>query len=102
MLSRLSITRQFLLLGALGVSLTLFALGLGVKTSYDLALQGRETQIKNLVDSAVTMTEGFVQAAQAGKITEAQAKQEAITALSHARFDNGNYFFVYDYQGITI
>jgi methyl-accepting chemotaxis protein len=102
MLSRLSITRQFLLLGVLGVLLTLFALGLGVKTSYDIALKGRESELKNLVDGAATMTEGFVKAAQAGKITEAQAKQEAILALSHARFDHGNYFFVYDYQGVVV
>ena len=40
----LSIPRQFTLLGALGVLFTLIALGIGLRTSYDIALQARKTE----------------------------------------------------------
>ncbi len=41
----LSIPRQFTLLGTLGVLFTLTALGIGLKTSYDIALQSRKAQL---------------------------------------------------------
>jgi methyl-accepting chemotaxis protein len=102
MLSRLPIMRQFTLLGVLGVILTLFALGLGLKTSYELALQAKESQLKTLVDASVTMAQHFAALADEGKMTTAQAQQAALTAIGGARFDNGNYIFVYDYTGLTL
>ncbi|HTI03127.1 MAG TPA: methyl-accepting chemotaxis protein [Acidisoma sp.] len=102
MLKRLSITGQFTLLGGIGVIITLIAVTLGLSAIYDVALQSKKTQIRNLVDSAVTMTEFFVHEAQAGHLSTAQAQQLAKGALSDARFDNGNYFFVNTYDGVTI
>ena len=102
MLSSLSITRQFTLLGILGVLLTLAALGLGLKTSYDLAFQAREAQLQSLTEGAVSTVEGFVTLANEGVMTEAQAQQAAKTAIGSARFDHGNYFFIYSYDGIAV
>ena len=102
MLSRLPIMRQFTLLGVLGVVLTLLALGLSLKTSYELALQAKENQLKTLVDASVTTAQGFAGLAAAGKMTTPQAQQAALTAIGSARFDDGNYFFVYDYTGLTL
>ncbi len=102
MFSRLSIMRQFTLLGTLGVLLTQFALGISLKTTYDLALQAKESQMKSLVDASVSSTEGFVDLAAAGKMTTAQAQAAALAAIGGARFDNGNYFFVYSYTGTTL
>src|ERR1700733_3904070 len=99
---RLSIPRQFTLFGTLGVLFTLAALGIGLKTSYDVALQARKAQIQSLVESAVSMTEGFVALAEQGKMTTAQAQQGALTALRAARFDNGNYYFVFDSANLFI
>jgi methyl-accepting chemotaxis protein len=99
---RLSIPRQFTLLGMLGVLVTLVALGIGLRTSYDVALQERKAQIQNLTDAAVSMTEGFVALAEQGKMTTAQAQQGALTALRAARFDDGNYYFVFDSANLFI
>src|ERR1700722_642689 len=99
---RLSIPRQFTLFGTLGVLFTLVALGIGLKTSYDVALQARKTQIQSLVEAAVNTTEGFVALAAHGKMTTAQAQQAAITALRAARFDDGNYYFVFDSSNVYL
>jgi methyl-accepting chemotaxis protein len=99
---RLSITRQFTLLGAAGVAMTLIALGLGVKTSYDLALQARENQIRALVEATVSQTENYVSLAAQGKLTKAQAQREAIAMLGAARYDKGDYFFVYSNDGTVL
>jgi len=99
---RLSITRQFTLLGSAGVIMTLIALGLGLKTSYDLALQSRENEIRALVQVAVAGTESYVRLAAAGKISRAEAQREAIAMLGGVRYNKSDYFFVYDYQGITL
>ena len=100
--SGLSVTRQFTLLGILGVLFTLAALGLGLKMSYDIAFQAREAQLQNVTESIVNTAEGFATLASEGKMTTAQAQQEALTAIGGARFDNGNYFFAYDYTGTVL
>ncbi|HVE20583.1 MAG TPA: cache domain-containing protein, partial [Acidocella sp.] len=98
----LSIPRQFTLFGILGVLFTLIALGIGLRTSYDIALQAREAQIQNLTEAAVTMTEGFVTLAEQGKMTTEQAQHAAMAALAAARFDGGNYFYAFDANNIFL
>ena len=98
----LSIPRQFTLFGILGILFTIVALGGGLRTSYDVALQARKTQIQSLTEAAVTMTEGFVALAAEGKMTTAQAQQAAIATLAAARFDGGNYFFVFNSSNVYL
>ncbi len=98
----LSIPRQFTLLGTLGVLFTLIALGIGLKTSYDIALQARKAELSNLVASITNTAAGFATLANEGKLTTAQAEQEALTAIAGARFDHGNYFFAYDSRGTVL
>ena len=97
-----SIPRQFTLLGTLGVLFTLIALGIGLRTSYDIALQARKAELQTLTESLVNTTEGFVTLANEGKMTVAQAKQEALTAIGGARYDGGNYFFTFDDNGTVL
>ena len=82
-----SIPRQFTLLGTLGVLFTLIALGIGLRTSYDIALQARKAELSNLVASITSTAAGFATLANEGKMTTAQAQQEALTAIAGARFD---------------
>jgi len=102
MLSRLSITTQFLLLGALGCLFTVLALGISLKSSYDIALQAKESGMKALVDAGVSTTEHYVAAAQNGTMTTAEAQSAALAALAAARFDNGNYYFTYRFDGLVL
>ncbi|HTJ89841.1 MAG TPA: methyl-accepting chemotaxis protein [Acidocella sp.] len=102
MLSRLSITVQFTIIGLLGLFLTISALGLSLNASYNLDLQAKKTELKSIVEAGVTTTEGFVALAQEGKMSTAQAQADAIAALSSARFGGGNYYFVDKYDGTNI
>jgi methyl-accepting chemotaxis protein len=100
--SGLSITRQFSLLGVIGLAITLVTVWLSFSTTYDVALQAKEAQVRALVEAGVTLTDRYVQLAQAGKMTTADAQREALLTLGSARFDNGNYYYVIDYAGITL
>ena len=97
MLSKLSISRQFMLLGGFGALITFVAVAIGLSATYDVGLRAKEAEVRSLVTTAVTITGGFVHQAQEGKLTTAEAQQEAEAVISSARFNNGNYFFVYDY-----
>jgi methyl-accepting chemotaxis protein len=102
MLSQLSIIHRFALLGLLGVLLTVTAAGVGLKASYDIALDAKKAEIRALVDAAVTTTESYVTLAQSGQLTTAEAQRRALSALGVARFDNGNYYFTYTFDGLSI
>ena len=102
MLSRLSITRQFILLGVVGVMITLVTLIVGLLAIYNVALDAKKIQIKSMVEASVSSTEGFVRLAAEGKLTTKEAQREALIAVGSARYDNGDYFFIYDETGLTI
>jgi diguanylate cyclase (GGDEF)-like protein len=101
LLSHISITRQFILLGALGVFIPLLAIGLSLRTSYLLALQDKQTQTKSLVEAAVSSTEAYVALAQQGKMSTQEAQADALAALHAARFNDGDYYFVLSYTGAS-
>jgi methyl-accepting chemotaxis protein len=102
MLSRLSITRQFILLGVVGVMITLVTLIVGLLAVYNVALDAKKTQIRSMIEASVTSVEGFVTLAKEGKLTTAEAQREALVSIGAARYDNGDYFYIYDYTGLTI
>lgn len=101
-MKRLSITRQFTLLGSIGVLITLIVIAINVTSTYTAALGAKQTQVRNIIDAAVSMTDSFVKQAQSGMISTAEAQRRAKAALSAIRYDHGNYLFVYDYQGLTL
>ncbi|HQT46771.1 MAG TPA: cache domain-containing protein, partial [Acidocella sp.] len=102
MLSRLSITAQFTIIGLLGIFLTVSALGISLDDSYHAGLEAKKTALKSIVDAGVSTTEGFVKLAEDGKMTTAQAQAAALAALSAARFDGGDYYFADKYDGTAI
>ncbi len=91
MLSRLSITRQFTLLGICGIAIALIVLAVSLDTISGMAMQARKNQVRNMTETAVTSTEGFVALAESGKMTTAEAQRDALLALSAARYEGGNY-----------
>ncbi len=82
--------------------MTLFALGLSLRATYQVALQDKETQIKTMVQAGVSIIRGFEALSAEGRISQAQAQQEALSVLGHTRFDGSNYFFVFNFSGITL
>jgi methyl-accepting chemotaxis protein len=101
-LSRLSLTRRFLLLGVMGVMLTLAGVGMALKRSYDLALDGKELEVKHLVEAGAGIIQGYIDRMKKGELSEAEAKALAVDAIKNARFDGGNFLFVNDWSGVAI
>ena len=102
MLSRLSITRLFTLLGAIGMLLTIISVGLNAKSTYDSAIDSRKLGLKQLVNAGVAIAETYKKLADNGTMTTAAAQKAALLALGAARFDHGNYFFVYTADGTVL
>lgn len=59
-------------------------------------------KVKVLVEAAQTMVQGIAQQVRDGELTEAEGKQQAIRSLQAMRYSDGEYFFVLDYDTVTI
>ena len=102
MLYRLSITRLFTLLGVIGILLTIASVALSARSTYGTALSSREHTLKELVNAAITIAESYEQLADKGVMTAPAAQKAALLAIGAARFDHGNYYFVYNDRGIVL
>ncbi|WP_417596641.1 methyl-accepting chemotaxis protein [Oceanospirillum sp.] len=101
-LSRISIaTRAWMILG-------LFALGLVINTLLDASKMrdhlrdSYEKGVSLLVESGVGVIDHYYQLSQEGTLSEAEAKRQALAAVTAMRFDNGNYLFVGDSEGVQL
>lgn len=94
-------TRAWMILG-------LFAIGLLANTLMDAAKMREhlrssyEKGVTLLVESAVGVMTHYHELSQQGTLSEDEAKRQALAAVSAMRFDNGNYVFVGDKDGIAI
>jgi len=101
-LSKVSIaTRAWMILG-------LFAVGMVMNTLLDAAKMrdhlraSYEKSVILLVESGVSVIDHYYQLSQNGTLTEAEAQHQALAAVTAMRFDNGNYLFVGDKQGVQL
>lgn len=67
-----------------------------------MGLQARKNQVKALVADAVNVTNEFVTLAHEGILPKGRAQTLALEILGAARFDHGNYYFVYDEDGTML
>jgi methyl-accepting chemotaxis protein len=102
MLSRWSITRLFTLIGAIGILLTITSVAMSGQSIYVTALKSRKLTLKELVDAGVGIAETYKRLADNGVMTTPAAQKAALLTLGAARFDNGNYFFVYTANGTVL
>lgn len=65
-------------------------------------LSEKKQQIQYLVESAHSLINSQYDAFQTNKLTEKQAKENAISIINAIRYDNGNYFWINDKQSIII
>ena len=56
----------------------------------------RKAKVRNLVESSVSLIKGFEDMAASGKLSEAQAKEQAVLVLNAMRYDTNEYFFAFD------
>jgi methyl-accepting chemotaxis protein len=71
-------------------------------TIRDTLLDERRTAVRNEVQSAVSIVRAFVAEAAAGHLSETEAQQRARMALRSMRFGEGDYFYVYRYDGVNV
>ncbi|MDR9467907.1 methyl-accepting chemotaxis protein [Marinospirillum sp.] len=90
------------------IILGLFAVGLISNTLLDTwkarthLRDSYEQGVIFLVESATNLVNHYYQLSQDGELTEEEAKEQALAAVSALRFDEGNYIFVGDKDGISI
>lgn len=62
----------------------------------------RQEQTRKIVELARSIAEGFYARAKDGEFSEEDGKQRALKDLSRIHYDNGNYVFVNDMEGIML
>lgn len=88
--------------------LLMFVLGLGTNSYLERANSHKEIQacyesnVVHMVDSGKSILSYFHQKAEQGDLSEQDAKSRALEAISAIRYDNGNYIFMGNAEGVSI
>jgi methyl-accepting chemotaxis protein len=101
-LSRLSISRQFVLLAVLGVLLTISGLGLALSRSHDLAYTAKRAEIQHEAEEGASIARHFLKLEQGGALTRDEAQKRALEALKAIQFDGKNYVAVLRFDGFSL
>jgi methyl-accepting chemotaxis protein len=100
--SYLSIARKFLMLGCLAIVITIAGVWLTLKESYDFAFEQKRLEVRHLTESAAATFRFYAEKARRGELALAEAQRLALEAVGSARYEDGNYFFVYDFNGVSL
>jgi len=101
-LATLSIGRSFALIGLLAVLIAVGGIGYSLNAARNEMIVLKRAEMKNLVEAAATTVKGYLARVESGELKEEDAKKLAMDALSSARFDDGNYYFLVNYDGISV
>lgn len=102
LLDRLSISSRFLLVLVVGA---MFQAGLSAVSLVSLRtsmVADRVGEVRHLVDAACSVVAFYHDQALAGAMTDAAARRAAADAVRAMRYDDGNYFFIWDLDGVAI
>ena len=101
-LTRLSVSARFLLVVAIGF---IFQAGVSVASLMDLKnslMQDRISEVKNLLDVGYSTVALYYDQARKGVMTDAEARRAAVIALRAMRYDEKNYYCIWDLNGTGI
>lgn len=101
-IATLSIGRSFALIAVLAVIIAVGGVGYTLHAARNEMIALKRAEMKNAVEAAATTVKSYLARAEAGELKEADAKKMAMEAIGGARFDNGNYYFVVNYDGISL
>ncbi|WP_186419545.1 methyl-accepting chemotaxis protein [Bosea sp. CS1GBMeth4] len=101
-LAELSIGRSFGLVAILAAAIAILSVGLTLRQARVDMIALKRAEMKNLVEAAGTTVKSYLARAEAGELKEDEAKKLALEAIGHARFDSGNYYFVVNYDNISV
>ena len=99
---RLTISRRLALLVGAAALLMLCGFAVQLSTIRDTLLFERRVAIRNEVQTAISIARAFAAEAAAGRLSEAEAQERARMTLRSMRFGEGDYFFVYRYDGVNV
>lgn len=68
---------------------------------WDTMITDRQQEVRHLTEVAYGVLVHFQKEAAAGRLTEEEAQRAAIAALRDVRYGNNDYYFIYQYDGIT-
>jgi methyl-accepting chemotaxis protein len=101
LLARLTIARRIGLLVGLAVLIALTGFILQLFILHGAMVDERKAGVRNEVSTALSILQPLLADEAAGKLTEAEAKEQARTLLRPLRFGPGDYFFVFNENGVT-
>jgi methyl-accepting chemotaxis protein len=101
-LSRLSITRQFMWVGALGIIMTITGLALTLKRSHDLAYDAKRAEIQHEGEEGASIVRHFVDLEKSGALSRQEAQKRALEAVGAIRFDDVNYIAILNFDGTSL
>ncbi|RTR37957.1 methyl-accepting chemotaxis protein [Shewanella canadensis] len=94
-------TRLFVMLG-LSIVATVFMFLFALISIENLLVAEKEAKLSSLADVGEKVIFRYYQSAQAGEITEEEAKQSAILALDELRYAGKEYYWTIDTNGVMI
>ncbi|MGN6098409.1 MAG: methyl-accepting chemotaxis protein [Bosea sp. (in: a-proteobacteria)] len=101
-IASLTIGRSFALIATLAVVIAAGGVGYTLNAARHEMIALKRAEMKNTVEAAATTIRGYLARVQKGELKEEDAKKLAMDALGSARFDGGNYYFLINYDGISV
>ncbi|POR56693.1 methyl-accepting chemotaxis sensory transducer with Cache sensor [Bosea psychrotolerans] len=98
----LSIGRSFGLVALLAAIIAIGSVSFTLFEARKEMIELKRAEMKNAVEAAASTVNSYLARAEKGELKEADAKKMAIDAISNARFDNGNYYFVVNFDSISV
>ncbi len=84
--------------GVTAIGLILFCIA-SLLTLRDSMMEDRKQRIKSLVEAGTGVLDHYQQLSASGKLSEKDARNTALEALRHMRYEGGNYLFGFDPEG---
>lgn len=101
-LNRYSIKVRLVILALLGLVGMLVITAESLIQTNRILLSEKQQQTQHLVEAAHSLIKASHQRFKDGKISEEQAKTDAISAVMDIRYDNGNYFWINDMNAVMV
>jgi methyl-accepting chemotaxis protein len=101
-LKRLSISRRLLLFIPLLLVSLAVAIWFGLTELKSSLLDDRKEAIKQLVQLADIVIDGWYQKEKSGQLSREEAQKGACDELWRLRYADNNYFFIHSYDGVSV
>ncbi|RDI50397.1 methyl-accepting chemotaxis protein [Microvirga subterranea] len=97
-----TISRRLGLLVVAAVLVSLIAIAVQLIAMRNAIVNEREMAISSQTESALSIIKNLAAEADAGRLSKSDAQERAKDAIRAMHFGNGDYFFVYDYEGLNL